>query len=142
MIQNKDIDVPRKYTEIIPSVWELLRHRPYFEGAYRNYILIEYPITELTYTDLYTFFEFSKDDIIQFEDYQEYIITDIDKGHELISGDMDVDDPESYHDVAYVNLINIQTNEIKHIYVEDFIYMIDYNDVTILQNNSNNYFRS
>lgn len=117
MIRNFKIDIPEKDCLLKPSTWDCMRIRQHNDGV--NFIYCIY---------IYDFqFEINSGDIIKLSDNETYQI-DIDRIEDL------------YVDIVFVYLWNLKTQNELCIKGEDFIHLLDYEDVTILQNMNKNYF--
>ncbi len=123
MISDKNIKLPIKEEPLQPTKWEHYRIR-------RSLDIIK--------TDHMEFYEGS---IIQMpDDGDPYLIIDVESNQELISEDLAEDDDRNYKDVLYVYLENTNTKKEYCIYVEDLMYSLDYEDVTILQDRNRGMF--
>lgn len=113
-IRYNNIDIPQKDGPMKPSEWKHIRYRKSLDCIDVSY------------------FEFSDGDIIRLPDNSLHEIY-IHKWGELISEDLPVDDPDSYKDVVYVYLTDMETQEEHRLYAEEFIEILDEDDVTIEQ---------
>ena len=116
MIEERDINIPSKLEPLKPTTYR-----------YNNELTYDYIET------LGTKFKFSKGCIIQSE-YAVLYELDVTTTIELISDDLPEDDPESYHEVGGVTLIDRRDDSTMQLSCQEFIDMLDYDDVSIVQN--------
>lgn len=125
MIHEKNLKVQKKHEEIEPTVWRHYRVRKSLD------------VIEMRDTP----FEFYEGCIIGLPDGEIYNL-DVYKTEELICDELPEDDANSYEDVVYVILRNRKSLEEITLPAQEFINMLDFDDVTILQNTGCNHFMS
>jgi hypothetical protein len=126
MIHDKQIDIPKRYENVESTIWWIE------EGKRYNYIFIPK-----------TYFAFYEGDVFETQAGIVWKLVDIDfeKNEyvdELESINEEADELHSIDDnyVAYMYFINQDTGDDICISVEDFMYSLDYDDITILYSNN------
>jgi hypothetical protein len=116
MIQDKQIDIPKRYEDIQSTMWCIE------EGNRYNYIFIPK-----------MYFAFYEGDIFKTQVGIVWKLVDI-----QFERDEYIDELHSIDDdyVSYMYFTNQDTGEDICIPVEDFMYSLDYYDITILYNNN------
>jgi hypothetical protein len=126
---EQKFNIPKKYEPFQPSTWKYDRHRITADTFRYDYLTVT--------SNLYgAFFEFTQNDLIRLSDGNIYEI-EITKEQEykyVIGEDSDI-----YVDIIYVRLYRIETAEEKYFYAEEFVKMLDYEDVTIVRNRGAKY---
>ena len=126
---EQKFNIPKKYEPLKPSTWAYDRHRITADSFRYDYLTVT--------SNLYgAFFEFTQNDLIRLSDGNIYEI-EITKEQEyqyIIGENSDI-----YVDIIYVRLYRIETAEEKYFYAEEFVKMLDYEDVTIVRNRGAKY---
>jgi hypothetical protein len=121
--------IPKRYEPLQASNWAYERHRITADSFRYDYLTVT--------SNLYgAFFEFTQNDLIRLSDGNIYEI-EITKEQEyqyVIGEDSDI-----YVDIIYVRLFRIETAEEKYFYAEEFVNMLDYEDLTIVRNRGAKY---
>jgi hypothetical protein len=121
---EQKFNIPKKYEPLQPSTWKYDRHRITVDSFRYDYLIVT--------SDSYNAsFEFTQNDLIKLIDGKIYEI-EITKDMELINANI-------YVDTIYVYIYCIDTAEEKYFYAEEFIKMLDYEDVTIIRNKGAKY---
>jgi hypothetical protein len=126
-IKNHKLNIAKKYEPIEPTEWICHERRCSLGSIHIDCI----------YTDK-TYFEFNEGDMFQISNGNIYIIDDIQKSEDDYNYEQDQETLEldSPKEIVHIYLRNINTEEQICIYAEDFIYTLDYHDITILQNDN------
>lgn len=112
MIKSKKINIPTKNGPIQHSEWYQYYDRPYIEYSRRNIIKIKKYGLSFMHNDVFKI------------DGVEWMIDDIEAQDEETDGD---------YDKVYVHCIDCETqSESRCIEANDFIYMVDHDDFTIV----------
>ncbi len=126
---EQKFNIPKKYEPLLPSTWKYDRHRITSDSFRYDYLTVT--------SDSYgAFFEFTESDLIRLSDGKIYEI-EISKEQEnqyVIGEDSDI-----YVDIIFVRLYSIETAEEKYFYADEFVKMLDYEDVTIIRNKGAKY---
>jgi hypothetical protein len=126
---EQKFDIPKKYVPLQPSTWKYDRHRITADSFRYDYLTVT--------SDSYgAFFEFTEYDLIKLATGKIYEI-EITKEQEYqrVIGE----DTETFVDIIYVCMYCINTCEEKYFYAEEFVNMLDYEDVTIIRNKGAKY---
>lgn len=121
---EQKFNIPKKYEPLIPSTWIFDKHR-ISTDSYRDEYLI---VTSDSYNAL---FEFMYNDLIRLSDGHIYIIE--------LARDVEFLNVNMYVDIIYVYMYCNDTGEQKYFYGDEFVKMLDYEDVTIIRNRSAKY---
>ena len=121
LIERENMDVPRKF-KLEPTKWEHYRIR-------RSLDVLQTPL-----------FDIYEGCIIELEDGSRWDI-DVVEDQILKSEDLPRDDYESWEDIVYVYLEGAEGEEIQ-MTADEFIHMLDHDDVTLLQIRDLCYFMS
>ena len=116
--------IPKKYEPLIPSTWIFDKHRITTDSYTDDYLSVS--------SNFYNaIFEFKYNDLIRLSDGNIYII-EFAKDIEFLNSNMHVD-------IMYVYMYCNDTGEEKYVYGDEFVKMLDYEDVTIIRNKSAKY---
>jgi hypothetical protein len=121
---EQNFDIPKKYEPFQPSTWRYDRHRITADSFRYDYLIV----TSNTYD---AFFEFTESDLIRLTDGKIYEIE--------ITKEVELQNDNIYMDIIYVYMYCIDTSEEKYFYAEEFVRMLDYEDVTIIRNRGAKY---
>lgn len=118
MIQRRNLKIQQKKEPLERTVWKYgcERSTEYIETKGTKFIFCEGTVIQSEYAVLYNV---------------DIAITD-----ELISDDLPDDDPDSYKEVLYVSLYDGRHDDFIFVEPQEFIDMLDFDDVTIIQNRS------
>jgi hypothetical protein len=116
--------IPKKYDPLQPSTWKYDRHRITTDSFRYDYLTV-------TSNSYGAFFEFTESDLIKLTNGKIYEIeiTKYSEYNHVIGKE----------DIIYVYMYCIDTAEEKYIYAEEFVKMLDYEDVTIIRNKGARY---
>jgi len=121
---EQKFNIPKKYEPLIPSTWNFDKHRITTDSYRDDYLSVS--------SNLYNaIFEFKYNDLIRLSDGNIYII-EFAKDIEFLNVNMHVD-------IMYVYMYCNDTGEEKYVYGDEFVKMLDYDDVTIIRNRSAKY---
>jgi hypothetical protein len=121
---EQKFNIPKKYEPLIPSTWIFDKHRITTDSYRDDYLSVS--------SNLYNaIFEFKYYDLIRLSDGNIYII-EFAKDIEFLNVNMHVD-------IMYVYMYCNDTGEEKYVYGDEFVKMLDYDDVTIIRNRSAKY---
>jgi hypothetical protein len=126
---EQKFDIPKKYEPLQPSTWKYDRHRITADSFRYDYLTV----TSNSYGAL---FEFTEYDLIRLSDgkiYEIEITKEIEYQH-VIGKDSDI-----YVEIIYVFMYCIDTAEKKCFFADEFVKMLDYEDVTIIRNKGAKY---
>ena len=112
---EQKFNILKKYNPLIPSTFKFVRNE-----ITNDYLLV-----------LSDSFEFRQNDLIRLSDGNIYII-EFEKDIEFINVNM-------YIDIMFVYMYCNDTNEEKYFYGDEFVKMLDYEDVTIIRNRNARY---
>jgi len=116
--------ISKKYEPLIPSTWIFDKHRITTDSYTDDYLSVS--------SNFYNaIFEFKYNDLIRLSDGNIYII-EFAKDIEFLNVNMHVD-------IMYVYMYCNDTGEEKYVYGDEFVKMLDYEDVTIIRNKSAKY---
>ena len=110
MIEKENLNIPKKKEAMEPTEWTHYRVRKSLDVIETKYM------------------EFYDGSIVQFPDGDPYHIEFIDRDYIKINADN-----EEEKEIVIINWMNLATNEQFEMNAEEFIYMLDNEDVTILQ---------
>ena len=117
-------NIPKKYEPLIPSTWNFDKHRITTDSYRDDYLIVS--------SNLYNaIFEFKYNDLIRLSDGNIYIIE--------FAKDIEFSNVDMYVDIMYVYMYCNDTGEEKYVYGDEFVKMLDYEDVTIIRNKSAKY---
>ena len=117
-------NIPKKYEPLIPSTWHFDKHRITTDSYRDDYLIVS--------SNLYNaIFEFKYNDLIRLSDGNIYIIE--------FAKDIEFSNVDMYVDIMYVYMYCNDTGEEKYVYGDEFVKMLDYEDVTIIRNKSAKY---
>jgi hypothetical protein len=117
-------NIPKKYEPLNPSTWIFDKHRITIDSYRDDYLSVSSNLHN-------AIFEFKYNDLIRLSDGNIYII-DFAKDIEFLNSNMHVD-------IMYVYMYCNDTGEEKYVYGDEFVKMLDYEDVTIIRNKSAKY---
>jgi hypothetical protein len=113
-------NIPKKYDPLIPSSWNFDKHRITADSYRDDYLSMS--------SELYNaFFEFKYNDLIRLSDGNIYIIEFV-RDEEILN-----------IDIMFVYMYCNDTGEEKYFYGDEFVKMLDHDDVTIIRNRSAKY---
>jgi hypothetical protein len=126
MIKSNEqkFNIPKKYEPLQPSTWKYDRHR-ITEDSFR------YDYLTVMSNSYGVLFEFTESDLIRLIDGKIYEIE--------ITKEVEFQNVNIYLDIIYVYMYCIDTSEEKYFYAEEFVRMLDYEDVTIIRNRGAKY---
>ena len=128
-IDEQKFDIPKKYEPLQPSTWKYDRHRITADSFRYDYLYV----TSSTYGAV---LKFTQNDLIRLSDGNIYEIEiKQEQEYQYVIGE----DPEIYVDIIYIRLYCIETAQEKYFYANEFVRMLDYQDVTIIRNKSAKY---
>lgn len=117
-------NIPKKYEPLIPSTWNFDKHRITTDSYRDDYLSVS--------SNLFNaIFKFKYNDLIRLSDGNIYII-EFAKDLEFLNVNM-------YVDIMYVYMYCNDTGKGKYVYGDEFVKMLDYDDVTIIRNRSAKY---
>lgn len=121
---EQKFNIPKKYEPLIPSNWKFDKHRITIDSFRDDYLLVSSNTYDVS-------FEFRQNDLIRLSDGNIYII-EFEKDVEFINVNM-------YIDIMFVYIYCNDTGEEKYFYGDEFVNMLDSEDVTIIRNRSAKY---
>ena len=121
---EQKFNIPKKYEPLISSNWKFDKHRITIDSFRDDYLLVSSNTYDVS-------FEFRQNDLIRLSDGNIYII-EFEKDIEFININM-------YIDIMFVYMYCNDTGEEKYFYGDEFVNMLDSEDVTIIRNRSAKY---
>jgi hypothetical protein len=121
---EQKFNIPKKYEPLIPSSWNFDKHIITTDSYRDEYLIV---LSYLYNASL----KFKYNDLIKLSDGNIYII-------EFVR-DTDFFNINMYVDIMYVYMYCNDTGEEKYVYEDEFVKMLDYEDVTIIRNKSAKY---
>ena len=117
---EQKFNIPKKYEPLVPSSWNFDKHRITTDSYIDEYLIV---LSYLYNASL----KFKYNDLIKLSDGNIYIIEFV----------RDVE--FSNVDIMYVYMYCNNTGEEKYVYEDEFVKMLDYDDITIIRNRSEKY---
>ena len=117
---EQNFNIPKKYEPLVPSSWNFDKHRITTHSYIDEYLIV---LSYLYNASL----KFKYNDLIKLSDGNIYIIEFV----------RDVE--FSNVDIMYVYMYCNNTGEEKYVYEDEFVKMLDYDDITIIRNRSAKY---
>jgi hypothetical protein len=121
---EQKFNIPKKYEPLIPSTWNFDKHKITTDSYRDEYLSMSSKLYNAS-------FEFKYNDLIRLIDGNIYIIEFV-RDTEFLNVNM-------YVDIMYVYMYCNDTGEEKYVYGDEFVKMLDYEDVTIIRNRSAKY---
>jgi hypothetical protein len=117
---EQKFNIPKKYEPLIPSTWNFDKHRITVDSYRDDYLSMSSKLYNAS-------FEFKYNDLIRLSDGNIYIIE--------FARDIEFSDV----DIMFVYMYCNETDEEKYFYGDEFVKILDYEDVTIIRNRSARY---
>jgi hypothetical protein len=118
MIETNSLDIPKKYDPLRTSTWEHDRRRISIDSLRYDYLYVT--------SACGAFFEFTEFDQVRLSDGNIY--------------EIQIQENEENEDTEiYVYMYCLDTNEELYVRAEEFVRMLDYEDVTIIRNREEGY---